>query len=80
MSSSRYLSPPRTSYAVAIYTLVMSAVVVTQPAFAFRPDGGLYDFGCGEGRSVFSFGVLSTGTALAASFLMAFADLARQQQ
>ena len=71
-----FLSPPRTWYAVLLYCAVVGSVLAVRPAFAFRPDGSLREFGCGQGRSVFSLGTVTAASAVASSFVFATADLA----
>lgn len=69
------LSASRTWYSLSLFVSIVGAVVLIRPGFVFRPDGTLYDFGCGPERSVFSFGVVTSFAAVVSSFLFALKDL-----
>jgi hypothetical protein len=70
-----FLSPPRTWYAIVLYCALVGAVLAAKPAFAFREDGSLREFGCGPGKSVFSFGTVAAASAIGSGFFFATADL-----
>ena len=70
-----FLSPPRTWYAIVLYCAIVGAVLAAKPAFAFHEDGSLRDFGCGPGKSVFSFGTVAAASAIGSGFFFATADL-----
>jgi hypothetical protein len=69
------LSPSRTWYSLSTFIAMVGAVLLIRPACVFRPDGGLYGFGCGPDRSVFSFSVLTSFAAVVSSFGFALRDL-----
>lgn len=58
----------RTWFGVSLYASGVAAVLLARPSCAFAEDGGMYDFGCGDGRTVASFGAVCCAMALAAGF------------
>lgn len=70
-----FLSPARTWYAIVVYCAIVGAVLAVKPSFAFYEDGTLREFGCGPGRSVFSFGTVAAASAIGSGFFFATADL-----
>jgi hypothetical protein len=69
-------SPARTWYSTALYGMLIFIVLATKPKFAFHTDGTIRDFGMGTDRSVFSFGVLTSVSAILSSVTFAALDLA----
>ena len=72
------LTASRTWYSLALFVTLVGGVVLVRPDFVFRPDGSMYDFGCGADRSIFSFGVVTSFAAIASSFIFAMRDLVRR--
>ena len=70
-----FLSPPRTWYAIVLYCAIVGAVLAAKPSAVFHEDGSLRDFGCGPGKSVFSFGTVAAASAIGSGFFFATADL-----
>jgi hypothetical protein len=69
------MSPSRTWYSAALYFIIIVTVLAAKPKFAFNEDGTMKDFGTGENRSVFNFGVLTGTSAVLSGMIFAVADL-----
>lgn len=68
-------SPQRTWYSSAMYVVLVVITLAVKPGFAFRDDGTMKEFGTGEDRSVFSFGTITSASAIISSMVFAVADL-----
>nr|WRJ69699.1 hypothetical protein TetV2_00250 [Oceanusvirus sp.] len=68
-------SSARTWYSLALFAVAISAVAYVKPAFVYREDGTMYEFGLGPDKSVFSFGVVVSVAAIVSAFLFAIGDL-----
>jgi hypothetical protein len=60
---------------MSLFVAIVGGVVLFRPAFVYKPDGTLYDFGCGPDKSVFSFGVITSIAAIISSFIFSIKDL-----
>lgn len=69
------MSPSRTWYSAALYVIIVVTVLAAKPKFAFNEDGTLKDFGTGDQRSVFNFGVITGTSAVISSMIFAVADV-----
>jgi hypothetical protein len=69
------VSPSRTWYSAALYFIIVVTVLAAKPKFAFHEDGTMKDFGTGDQRSVFNFGVITGTSAVLSGMIFAVADL-----
>lgn len=70
----RASSAGRTWLGVSLYASGVAGLLLARPSCAFRADGGLTDFGCGDGRTVASFGAACCAMAVAAGFAASLWD------
>lgn len=66
----------RVVYSILFYALSMALIVVSRPQLVFdERTGNPLPFGVGEGKTLFSLGVITVGLALLAFYLFALIDM-----
>jgi hypothetical protein len=62
-------------YSVLFYSLVVVLLFVSKPPIMFDGNASAKVFGIGENKTVFSFGVFVTVTAMLSFYIFAMIDL-----
>jgi hypothetical protein len=66
----------RVLYSIFFYGLVVGLLLLLRPAAVFDPETGrARPFGVGEGRTLYSLGVLSVALAIATFYIFALVDM-----
>jgi hypothetical protein len=66
----------RVIYSVLFYVLAMALLLVAKPAFMFdRNTDEPLPFGVGDGKTLYSLGVVAVGLAIGSFYIFALIDL-----
>lgn len=65
----------RIIYSVLFYVLLIVLIVLAKPQIMFDRDGKMKEFGVGEEKSVFSFGLCSMVLAIISFFIFCLVDV-----
>ena len=65
----------RVVYSLLFYLLAVVLLMVARPSFLFAADGEIKPYGVGEGKTVFSIGVLVVVLAIATFYTFAVLDV-----
>lgn len=65
----------RVVYSLLFYVLAVGLLVVARPTFLFTADGNIKPYGVGDGKTVFSLGVLVVSLALVTFYTFAVLDV-----
>lgn len=66
----------RVAYSVLFYVLSMALVIISRPALVFSPaTGEPLDFGVGDGKTLYSLGVVTVALAIVSFYFFAWIDM-----
>ncbi len=65
----------RVVYSLLFYLLAVILMMVARPSFLFAADGEIKPYGVGEGKTVFSIGVLVVVLAISTFYTFAVLDV-----
>jgi hypothetical protein len=65
----------RVIYSGMFYVLVILLIIVAKPSLLFEPNGAIKSFGIGEGKTIFSLGVVVTAFSIVSFYLFAVIDI-----
>lgn len=65
----------RVIYSIMFYALIVSLLFVAKPTLMFDRAGNFKSFGIGGSKTVFSFGIFVTVTAMVSFYMFTIIDL-----
>ena len=65
----------RIIYSILFYILLMILLAVSKPSVMFHTDGCIKEFGIGDDKSMFSFGVFTVVLAIISFYIFCIIDL-----
>ena len=65
----------RITYSCIFFLLAMALILVSKPRAVFGEDGRPKAFGFGDGKTIFSFGIVTTVVAISTFYVFSFIDV-----
>lgn len=65
----------RVAYSILFYVLSMALVIISKPSVIFGKNGEPLPFGVGEGKTLYSLGVVTVALALLSFYFFACIDM-----
>lgn len=65
----------RVVYSTLFYILVIIMIILSKPSMLFDSDGEVKQFGIGEGKTIFSLGVVVVAFSIVSFYIFAIIDI-----